>query len=65
VLAPCRLGRGHDARSEGDLPGKSAIEALRLMEHGRHQHLPIVESGRVIGIVSRVDFRDIGLDRRD
>ena len=46
-------------------PGKKAIEALRLMEDARHRHVPIVEEGRVVGIVSRFDFKGIELDRLD
>jgi len=44
-------------------PGKTAIEALRLMEDGRYRHVPIVEEGKVIGIVSRFDFSGLELDR--
>jgi len=46
-------------------PGKIAIEALRLMENGRYRHLPIVEDGKVVGIVSRFDFSGMELDRLD
>jgi CBS domain-containing protein len=46
-------------------PGKMAIEALRLMEDGRYRHLPIVEEGKVVGIVSRFDFSGLELDRLD
>ena len=46
-------------------PGKSAIEALRLMEYGRYRHVPIVNDGKVVGIVSRFDFSGIELDRLD
>ena len=46
-------------------PGKTAIEALRLMEDGRYRHLPIVEEGKVVGIVSRFDFSGLELDRLD
>jgi CBS domain-containing protein len=46
-------------------PGKSAIEALRLMEYGRYRHVPIVNNGKVVGIVSRFDFSGIELDRLD
>jgi len=46
-------------------PGKVAIDALRLMEDGRYRHLPIVDSGKVVGIVSRFDFSGIELDRLD
>ena len=46
-------------------PGKMAIEALRLMEDDRYRHLPIVDDGKVVGIVSRFDFSGIELDRLD
>ena len=46
-------------------PGRTAIEALRLMEDGRYRHVPIVDGGRVVGIVSRFDFSGIELDRLD
>ena len=46
-------------------PRKMAIQALRLMEDGRYRHLPIVEDGKVVGIVSRFDFSGIELDRLD
>ena len=46
-------------------PGKVAIEVLRLMEDGRYRHMPIVENGKVVGIVSRYDFSGLELDRLD
>jgi CBS domain-containing protein len=46
-------------------PGKTAIEVLRLMEDGRYRHMPIVEGGKVVGIVSRYDFSGLELDRLD
>jgi CBS domain-containing protein len=46
-------------------PGKMAIEALRLMEDRRCRHLPIIEDGKIVGIVSRFDFSGIELDRLD
>ena len=46
-------------------PSHSAIEALRLMQDGRCRHLPIVQQGKVVGVVSRGDFRGIELDRLD
>jgi CBS domain-containing protein len=45
--------------------GKTAIEALRLMENGRFRHLPIVGDGKVVDIVSRFDFTGMELDRPD
>jgi CBS domain-containing protein len=38
-------------------PVGTAIEALRLMKDGGFRHVPIVDDGRVVGIVSRGDFR--------
>jgi CBS domain-containing protein len=37
--------------------GKTAIEALRLMQDCGYRHLPVVENGKLVGIVSRWDFR--------
>jgi len=38
-------------------PRDVAIEALRLMHDGGFRHVPVVEGGRVLAIVSRSDFR--------
>ena len=46
-------------------PGKTAIEALRLMEEGRYRHLPIIDEGKVVEIVSRFDFSGLEQDRLD
>jgi CBS domain-containing protein len=46
-------------------PGRTAIEALRQMEDGRYRHLPVVDGGRLVGIVSRFDFNGLELDRLD
>jgi CBS domain-containing protein len=42
-----------------------AIDALRLMQDARCRHLPIVQEGKLVGIVSRGDFRGIEVDRLD
>jgi CBS domain-containing protein len=34
----------------------AAIDALRLMQDGGYRHLPVVDGGRVLGLVSRRDF---------
>ena len=34
----------------------AAIEALRVMRDGGFRHLPVVEQGRVVGVVSLRDF---------
>lgn len=46
-------------------PDKPAIDALRLMQDGGFRHLPIVDNGLVVGVVSRGDFRGVELDRLD
>jgi len=46
-------------------PARSAIDALRLMFDVGCRHIPIVEDGRVVGVVSRADFRGIEVDRLD
>jgi len=46
-------------------PGRTAIEALRLMQDCGFRHIPITERGRVIGIVSRGDFRGMETARLD
>lgn len=38
-------------------PNKTAIDALRLMWDGGFRHIPIVEHGRLHGVVSRGDFK--------
>jgi len=39
-------------------PQHSATEVLRLMQEARVRHLPVVQDGKAIGIVSRNDFPD-------
>ena len=38
-------------------PEQTALDALRLMWDGGFRHLPLVKAGRVVGIVSRGDFK--------
>ena len=44
-------------------PASTAIEALREMRDGGFRHMPIVDHGRIIGIVSRGDFQGLEPDR--
>lgn len=46
-------------------PRCTAIEVLRLMRDGGFRHVPVVDGGRVAGIVSRGDFRGLEQDRLD
>ncbi|HTZ77133.1 MAG TPA: CBS domain-containing protein [Stellaceae bacterium] len=44
-------------------PDQTAIEALRMMQDRGFRHLPIVKDDRVLGVVSRGDFRGLEQDR--
>jgi CBS domain-containing protein len=46
-------------------PGATAIDALHLMQDGNFRHVPVVDGGRIVGIVSHGDFRGLELDRLD
>lgn len=53
------------ARPDTIAADSAAIEALRLMQDGGYRHLPVVESGAVIGMVSRRDFHGTEKARLD
>lgn len=42
-----------------------AIDALRIMNDGGFRHLPVVENGSILGVLSRSDFTGIEIDRLD
>jgi CBS domain-containing protein len=42
--------------------GESAVEALRRMQQGHFRHLPVVDDGKVVGILSRRDFQGYEFD---
>jgi CBS domain-containing protein len=46
-------------------PASKAIDALRLMSDGGFRHVPVVDGGRIIGIVSHGDFRGLETARLD
>ena len=46
-------------------PDKTAIDALRIMWDGGFRHVPIVRDGRVLGVVSRGDFKSDERKRLD
>ena len=46
-------------------PGRTAIEALRVMHDGGFRHIPVVDGEKIVGVVSRGDFRGLEHDRLD
>ncbi|MBM3650939.1 MAG: CBS domain-containing protein [Alphaproteobacteria bacterium] len=46
-------------------PHKTAIDALRLMWDGGFRHVPLVRNGRILGVVSRGDFKGVEHDRHE
>ena len=44
-------------------PERKAIDALHMMCDGGYRHLPVVVDGKVVGIVSRSDFKGLELDQ--
>jgi CBS domain-containing protein len=53
-------------RTPDHLPsGHSAMDALRLMQEGGYRHVPMVDHGRVKGIVSIGDFKHFEHARLD
>jgi CBS domain-containing protein len=46
-------------------PEQKAIDALRAMSDGGFRHVPVVERGRIVGVVSRADFKGEEIDRLD
>ncbi len=44
-------------------PSDTSIDALRAMTDGGYRHLPVVEDGRIVGIVSRGDFNGVEFER--
>ncbi|MCC7281202.1 MAG: CBS domain-containing protein [Acetobacteraceae bacterium] len=46
-------------------PKSGALDALRCMQDGGFRHVPIVDGGILVGIVSRGDFRAIEHARLD
>ncbi len=43
-------------------PNVNAIEALHRMQDGHFRHLPVVDNGEVVGILSRRDFLGYEVD---
>lgn len=59
------LGAAMTANPHTMPPGHTAIEALRVMHDGGFRHIPVIDGGRIVGVVSRGDFRGLEHDRLD
>ncbi|MFO1161398.1 MAG: CBS domain-containing protein [Reyranellaceae bacterium] len=46
-------------------PDQTAIDALRLMWDGGFRHVPLVANGKVLGVVSRGDFKGLEYSRHE
>jgi CBS domain-containing protein len=46
-------------------PEETAIDALRLMWDGGFRHVPLVRDGKVLGVVSRGDFKGLEYGRHE
>lgn len=46
-------------------PAVRAVDALRQMSDRGIRHLPVIENGRILGVVSRNDFRGMEIDLVD
>ncbi|MGE0579837.1 CBS domain-containing protein [Reyranella sp.] len=41
-------------------PDQTTVDALRLMRDGGFRHLPLVRNHRIVGLLSRSDYHDVG-----
>jgi CBS domain-containing protein len=46
-------------------PTAQAIDALRQMSDRGFRHLPVVDDGKILGVVSRGDFKGMEIDQLD
>jgi CBS domain-containing protein len=63
--AKTRLAEVMTPQPQSMAPGKTAVDALRLMQDGCFRHVPVLENGKVVGVVSRGDFKGFEIDRID
>ena len=60
-----RLARAMTPNPVTIAPESHAIDGLRAMSELGFRHLPVIENGRIHGVVSRSDFTGIEIDRLD
>lgn len=46
-------------------PDQTAIDAMRLMWDGGFRHVPLVRNGKILGVVSRGDFKGMEYSRHE
>ena len=63
--ASTRLGEAMTRNPATLSPEQTAIDALRLMWDGGFRHVPLVANGRILGVVSRGDFKGVEQARHD
>lgn len=63
--ADTKLGEVMTPKPTAMTPNLTAIEALRTMWESGFRHLPICEGGKILGVVSRGDFKGAEQDRMD
>ena len=63
--ATTRLGEVMTAKPATMSPEQTAIDALRLMWDGGFRHLPLMRNGKVLGVVSRGDFKGLELSHHE
>lgn len=54
-LNSTRVGEVMTRNPQGIHPDKQFVEAMQLMHTGRFRHVPVVEDGRAVGMVSASD----------
>src|SRR5690606_5520616 len=63
--AATRLSKAMTPDTAALPPESQAIEALRAMNDGGFRHVPVVDNGKILGVVSRNDFTGGEIDRLD
>jgi len=63
--AETRLGDVMTRAPQTMSPEQTAIDALRLMWDGGFRHVPLVRNGKILGVVSRGDFKGLEHNRHE
>jgi CBS domain-containing protein len=63
--AATRLGEVMTRKCSTMSPEQTAIDALRLMWDGGFRHVPLIKDGKILGVVSRGDFKGLEFNRHE